>query len=248
MDMLSIGRMLWKHKIITALVVLLTGSGAVYLAVVAPATYESSTTMLLVAPPNPPTVAEIEADPSLGEVNADNPYTRSYDPAIVINVVATVVNEENDEALTAAGADDYLVTQTARYGFGSPIVEVQATSDTPEGAEETAALVADAFRFELERLQQAEDVDPEYLIETRTVQPARTGEQRISGTLRALLAVAGLGLVVLFIAVSSAEALETLRAEKRARRLQEDLAGEPAERRPGPDAETEHTRDAVSGS
>jgi len=236
-DLLSIAVSLWRHKIATLAVILLTGAGVAYVVVVQPSQYETTATMLLVPPPRAPTNEQVLADPSLKDVNTDNPYTRAYDPGIVINVVSTIVNSDTLRTqLVARGADSrYEVSQTARYGFSSPVAEVHATGASSLAARRTATLVIEAIRDELEMIQSSEDVDPRYFITTRLVDAPAPGVLQASGKLRGLIAVMGLGVLGLFTVVSTADAIARVRAERAAAR--EDDPPQPLDDDEPPDHE-----------
>jgi hypothetical protein len=63
-------------------------------------------------------------------------------------------------------------------------------------------------------MQQAQRVDPRYRIVTQPVVAAHDAQLKASGKLRSLVAVLALGTVMLFVAVSIADAVTTLRADR----------------------------------
>ena len=77
----------------------------------------------------------------------------------------------------------------------------------------TAELVGTALTRELERVQASQGVDPHYMIKTQQVVPPDSPTQQLSSKLRLLVGVLAIGAILLLLAVSAAEALETLRAE-----------------------------------
>jgi hypothetical protein len=219
MDLLSIARKVWRYKLVTVPVVLLVLCGAVYVVAVKEPVYEASSSFILINPPAPPTVEDIARDPSLGRINADNPYTRFSDQSVMIEVLSSTMSSESAQrGLLKAGADPrYEVAPTSSFGYSSPIVKVTAQGPTPEVAVASAKLVGKALTAELTRMQQAEGVDPGYWIKAQQVEFPARAQLKASGQLRMLVGVLVLGAVLLFVVVSVANALTSLRAERRAR-------------------------------
>jgi hypothetical protein len=218
MDLLSITRKIWRYKFLTLPVVLLTLCGAVYVVAVKDPVYEASSSYILAYPPDPPTPEEIARDPALGRINADNPFARFSDQAVMVEVLASsTANESTRRALRDAGADPrYTVKPAAESGTAEPlpIVRITAQGSTPEVAIRSAKLVGNAVSRQLQRMQQAEGIDPEYQIKTNKVDTPTRAELRASGQLRALVGVLALGIVLLFLVVSVADALTTRRVER----------------------------------
>jgi hypothetical protein len=219
MDLLLIVRKVWRYKLVTLPVVLLMVCGAVYVVAVKEPVYEASSSYILINPPAPPTPEDIARDPSLGRINSDNPYTRFSDQSVMIEVLSsTMASEAARRALLEAGADPrYKVAPTSAFGYSSPIVKVSAQGPTPEVAVRSAKLVGKALTRELEGMQQAEGVDPQYRIKAQQVQSPDRAELKASGQLRLLVGVLVLGAVLLFVVVSVADALSSLRAERMGR-------------------------------
>ena len=112
------------------------------------------------------------------------------------------------------GADPrYTVSPDLQLGYSSLVVQIEGVGSTPEAAVHTAELVGAALTRELERVQASQGVDPHYMIKTQQVVPPDSPTQQVSSTLRPLVGVLAIGAILLLLAVSAAEALETLRAE-----------------------------------
>jgi hypothetical protein len=219
MDLLSIVRKVWRYKLVTVPVVLLTLCLAMYVVAVKDPVYEASSSFILINPPAPPTPEDIARDPSLGRINSDNPYTRFSDQSVMIEVLASTMSSGSAQReLLKAGADPrYKVAPTSAFGYSSPIVKVTAQGPTPEVAVGSARLVGKALTHELEGMQQAEGVDPHYRIKAQEVESPDRAQLKASGQLRMVVGVLVLGAILLFVAVSVADALTTLRAERMAR-------------------------------
>jgi capsular polysaccharide biosynthesis protein len=231
MDLLSIARKIWRYKLVTIPVVLLTLCGAIYVVAVKQPVYEASSSFVLINPPAPPTAEDIARDPSLGRIDSDNPYTRFADQSVVVEVLASsIISPSAKRTLVKAGADPrYTVAPVSKFGYSSPIIQITAQGGTPQAAMRSAKLVTAAVTRELDHMQRAEGVNPKYQIRTRQLDVPDSAELRASGQLRMLVAVLGLGVVLLFVVVSAADALSTLRAERAGRSSPRRLAadGEP---------------------
>jgi hypothetical protein len=219
MDLLAIARKVWRYKLVTLPVVLLTLVGAFYVIAGKEPVYEASSSYLLISPPAPPTAEDIARDPALGRINADNPYTRFEDAGIMIEVLASRLSSMSARrALLKAGAEPgYKIAPAATFGYSSPIMKITAQGPSPDVAVASARVVGNALTGELARMQRAKGVDSQYRINAQQVDAPEGAQLRASGQLRMLVAVLVLGAVLLFVAVSAADALTTLRMERMGR-------------------------------
>jgi capsular polysaccharide biosynthesis protein len=220
MDLLLIVRKIWRHKLVTVPVILLTIVGAAYAVAVKKPLYEATSSYLLINPPAAPTADEIARNPALGKIHFDNPYTRFADQSVVIDVVArTMSSETARRTLVKAGADPrFTVAAATRFGATSPIVQITGTGSTPQAAIKTAELVGHGVTGELDRMQAAQKVDPRYRITSMQVEFPDGPQLQASGQLRMLVGVLVLGAMALFLVVSVTDALEMLARERRAAR------------------------------
>lgn len=216
MNLLSIARKLWRYKLLTLPVVLLTLGGAVYVVAVKEPVYEASSSYILINPPPPPTAEDIAREPALARINADNPYARFDDQTVVVEVLASAMGSRSAErALLKAGADPrYKVEPAGAFGYSSPIVKITAQGATQDAAIDSAKLVGNQVTSQLTRMQQVEGVDPDYRIKANQVDAPDSAELRASGQLRMLIGVLALGTILLFVVVSLADALTMLRRER----------------------------------
>ena len=216
MDLLQILRKIWRYRIVTLPVLALTLLGAIYVVAGKESEYSAFSSYVLINPPAPPTAEEIAADPSLGRINSDNPFTRFTDQSVVMDLLASTLNNESARrALAQQGADNrYTVASSSEFGFSSQLLDVTGVGSTPGQAVRTAELVGAALNSELERLQESRGVAARYRIETQRVVAPDHAEQQVSGKLRTLVGVFALGAILLFVVVSAAEGLATLRAER----------------------------------
>ena len=216
MDLLSIVRKVWHYRVLTVPVMVLTFLGAAYVVAVKDPVYEASSSYILINPPPPPTEQEIARDPTLRDINADNPFTRFTDQSVVVQVLASSLNTESArDAMVEAGADRrYTVERSSEFGYSSPIVQITGRGDTSESATRTAELVGDAVTDELARLQEARGVADDFMIKTQQVDAPDGAELRATGQLRVLVGILALGTFALFVVVSVADAVTALRSER----------------------------------
>jgi capsular polysaccharide biosynthesis protein len=217
MSLLLIFQKIWRYKLVTLPVAAFVLVGAFYVIAVKAPAYEASSTLILVNPPAPPSDTAIARDPSLAHVDADNPYTRYSDQSVVVQVLAgRLSSDDARQALTREGADPtYTVAPSPEFGFSAPIVQITGTGSSAAAAVKTANLVGLAVKRELDRMQAVQNVAPRYRIVTQQVVAPHRATLKASGKLRALVAVCVLGTLLLFLAVSIADAVTALRAERR---------------------------------
>ena len=216
MDLLTIARKIWRYRIATLPVIVLTLLGAVYMVVLKPPVYEASSSYILINPPSPPTPEEIAAKPALGRIDPDNPFTRFSDQSVVVGLLSSILsNDVERKALVKQGADSrYTVAPVqSTYGYSSLMLGVTGVGSSGPQAIRTAELVGAALNQQLENLQASRGVAPHYRIKSELIDAPDTASQKVSGKLRALIGVFVLGVILLFVVISAAEGLATLRAE-----------------------------------
>ena len=214
-----IARKIWRYKLATIPVLVLTVLGAFYAVALKQPTYEAHSSYLLISPPPPPTEADVAQNPALGRVNADNPYTRYPDQSVVVQILASALTSESARAtLAKEGAGDaYVVAPGAALGYSTPIIDITGVGATPAAAIHSAEVVGKTAVDELNQMQVAENVDAKYRITTQQVDHPDSATLQASGQLRTLVAVLALGAILLFVVVSAADALAMLRSERRGR-------------------------------
>jgi capsular polysaccharide biosynthesis protein len=212
MDLLSITRAIWRHKIAVLPVLLITALGVFYVVAVKPPVYQASSQVLLAPPQAPPTAAQIAKDPKLGKINTNNPYADLGNLQEVADVVISIVTTDTaEQALLAAGANpDYQVALSPAVG-SPPIIEITGVGSTPQQAILSANLVASACENDLTQIQRAQDVSSLYMIKSIEYVTPQKAKLTVSAKLRTLIAVLGLGAVLLLVVVSLADAMEKRR-------------------------------------
>ena len=135
----------------------------------------------------------------------------------------TLSGDSAQRSLVEAGADSrYTVAPDIEFGSFSPIVKVTGIGGSPEAAVGTTKVVGAALTRELDRMQTAEGVAPEYMITTQQV-GAPVAQLQASGTLRALVGVLALGAILLFLVVSVVDGLAALRMDRAQRAVRSGL-------------------------
>jgi capsular polysaccharide biosynthesis protein len=215
MDLLTLLRTLRRYKLATIPIVILTGVAAGYLLFLAPSTYQTKSTVIMVSPSaTTPTTADIVTNPALAKVHANNPYTRNYDPVVVANVVLErLTSDQVKTDLIAEGSGTgYQVTLSAPFGYSTPILEIDGAGSSPAAALKSVTVVDDAVATQLLAMQTG--VDPQYQVTSQIVTPPSTPVIKVSAKLRGTIAVCVLGLIALFVAISIGQAMTKKREER----------------------------------
>jgi hypothetical protein len=129
-------------------------------------------------------------------------------PQIVIGLVSTSSSEQV-LATAGAGRQWQIVANTT-----SPdILDIMGVGKTVQSALLSANLVTKAAENDLYQLQVSEGVNPKYMIKSYPLNTPTQASQQASSKLRLLVGVLGAGILLLFIAISIAEATRKQRTE-----------------------------------
>ena len=217
MDLLSISRTIWRHKLLVLPVVALTLVTAFYFLALSKPLYEMTDDYVFAPPPPAPTAAQILQNPSLAGINPENVYARFYDQSIIADaVVAQMSSQPIQSLLVKEGADPRnTVTLTSVNGTTEPGVEVLGTGSTAAEALNTSNLVGAALKQNLYALQSAQGTNPYYMFTAIQVASSGPPQVKLSSKLRSVVAVLAIGAILLFVVVSLGDAIEKKRAERR---------------------------------
>ena len=116
---------------------------------------------------------------------------------------------------------------TTPYG-NEPIVQITAQGPSAAAATKSAALVGKAFKSQLANIQASQGTSKRYWIGSLELSRPDRAEQQSSSKLRDLIAVIAIGVILLFVVVSTMNARE----ERKRQRLSAQAGVEEAE--PGP--------------
>ncbi len=217
MDLLAMWRTTREHRRLTIPIVAVTLLMVLYVLAFTSGRWESSASYVLVSPPGPPSAEDIIRDPRLAVVHADNPYAW-MDLAVVGRLVATTMGTGRvHNQLVAKGADSrFELFPGGRYGVGGPEFDIQGVGSSSGQAIRTAGLVGKEFQRQLRALQAAQGTDSRYMIRAIQVDAPVDATLTISSRLRTSMGILGVGALLVFVAVSVAEAHKKAVAERRA--------------------------------
>jgi capsular polysaccharide biosynthesis protein len=225
MDLFAILQSLRRHWVILLVVSLLTVLSVAGVVLFLPRQYEASASYVLVAPAPAPSEAEIAANPSLGEVNRNNPYLRFANQATVGQVLAGRVSADAvRDALRADGADpDYRIAPSVDFGGSGQVLDLVGTGTSARQADETLELLTRRMVQELRVMQQVYGADDSAIITSLPVAAPSPARVVVSGTVRTLVGILAAGVIALFTAITIAEA----RTAERSGRTAADPARQP---------------------
>jgi capsular polysaccharide biosynthesis protein len=217
MDLFTIAATLWRHKLVTIPIIVITLIGAAYIIIVKPPTYTSNAEVLLVNPPPPPTTAQIAADPKLGKVNTNNPYLAYGTLVQVADIVIDVANSPTaGQALQGDGVSSKFTVALENSFQNPPVIQVSGTGTSSAMAVNTATLVTAEVIEALRQIQVAQKVNPAYMITSEEFVKPTVATTSSSSKLRTLIGFAAGGLILMLIAVSIAQSLEKRRKPRKA--------------------------------
>lgn len=224
MDLISMTKEAWRHKLVVLPIALLTIVGVAWVGVVRASSYESDSAYILVSPPAAPTQQQISKDPALGRVNANNPYVDYGDLAVVTNLLQqAMTNNAVTARLKAEGVpSDFTVTPST--DDTTPIISVSGMGATPASAERATQLIDAQLTGTLDQLQRADGVNPAYFVKAQLLSGPSQATMKLSSKVRSLVAVLAAGIILMFIALSIARGLDARR------RPEEDALEVPGDR------------------
>ncbi len=183
--------------------------------IVQPAQYRATSAVVLL---NPPALPEVTAENPTIPPEFQNPYGRFGDLSVIVDILVRVLGSEPVvDGLKAQGLEGTFEIAANRDFYRGPIIDIATEASTAEAAIADTKLVMAELENQLTTLQQSQGTDPSYWIRVETIVGADKATTVLSGTLRSMILVAGLGVVLTVGAGLLAEAL-------RARRLRD---GEP---------------------
>ncbi|HKU34715.1 MAG TPA: Wzz/FepE/Etk N-terminal domain-containing protein [Paenarthrobacter sp.] len=210
MDPLAVIRSLWHHKWVVLPALLLTALAAVYVYSLAPRSYEARATIAIVNP-KVPTASDLERDPSLGQLNSDNPYLRSSDSSLIAQVVATRLKD--DDTTKVLDQQSLSTDFTVERPPNSFLIDIAAVSPNKDTATATVRALDTRLESDLKEIQSVNGAADRFLFTSIVITAPDNATEQFSSRLRSLIVVVVGGLVLTFGAVSGARALETARSK-----------------------------------
>lgn len=213
MDPVAVLKLLWRYRFALLPVILVTLAAAVYVVQFAPRTYQSSMSTAIVNP-NVPTEIDKEFDPSLAQLNSDNPYLRSSDPALIAQVMVARLNAATTvRELEAAGLSPEYVVAPGSTGSGF-IVNITGVGPTAESSLATTRAVGGRLEEDLRQVQKVNGADDRYLFTPIVITTAMEATEQFSSRLRSLIVVFLGGGVLAFAAISLARGIESAKRRR----------------------------------
>jgi hypothetical protein len=219
MDFASTLRVLAKHKVLVAVLLLLTVGAAAWGLTVAAQTKEASGSYVLLSAPQPQPVAEGEAP-----IVANNPFS-AMDQSTVVDVLRRsmetdqVALELKDQGL----AGTYRVAGNQDFVRG-PLLDLAVTSPTTDEALAGYELLATEVSQTLRQRQIDAGANPAYLMSMQRVSDPVVSTPGLVGRIRLGIAILAVGLIITLGVTLVVESLS-----RRRRRHSESDEGEPGE-------------------
>jgi hypothetical protein len=216
-DPIAVLRTLWQHRLVSVPILILTFASALYVFQFAPRSYESSATYAMINP-DIPTQQDIVKNPDLGKLNNKNPYLRSSDPSLIVQVLLTRLNDTSmadklkDQGLSA----DYTVSRGVG-GINGFLVDITGIAETPEKSFATTRALGKMLENYLYDAQKVNGADDTYLFSSIVVASPDKATEQFSSRLRSLIAIFLTGVVLMFGAVSIARSVSVSRNRRKFR-------------------------------
>jgi hypothetical protein len=210
MDLLSISRTVWRHKLATIPVLLIMLVGIAYVLGVKAPLYQAQSSYILLPAATPPTAEKLATDPTLKGVNPNNPFTGYGDLSIVVDLLTEVMTGPAEgQVLANQGlTGPYTVAPlTTAYG-NAPIIQITAQGPSPAAATNSATLVGKAFQSQLANIQASQRTSTRYWIGSLELSRPDRAQQQVSSKLRDVVGVIAFGVILLFVMVSTMNARE----------------------------------------
>jgi Chain length determinant protein len=216
MDLVSIVRALLRHKRLTITVILLTAVAGLAVIKLQPSVYSTSASVLLENPQGQATKSQISKDPSLKTASPFNPFLSYGDLDVAANAVLDLVNSPAVESeLTKAGVDPRYTLTLSSDTDNPPIIDVSGVGSSAQSAIENATLLTNTIKTDLYQIQVAQGINPFYMITAVELIKPNQAYHASSGRTKSLAAVAGIGILLLFIVISASDAVDEWRRNSR---------------------------------
>lgn len=208
MDLVAIVQTLWRYKRLAGVIVIIILGASFYVTSIKPPVYQTTSSILLTSPQGQASKSQIARNPSLGTASPYNPYV-SYGTLDVIGnaVMEIATSPASQQALQTAGVSPgYKLALSTDYG-NPPIIDITGVGPTPEAAAKSANVLNSTLKKDLFSLQQTRGINPFYMIQAVDLVKPTQSQKSSSGNLRSLVAVLAGGIILLFIAISTADAI-----------------------------------------
>lgn len=215
MNISGLLKILGRHKPIVGMFAGLTLAALVAVMFLWPPSYQATSAVVLLNPPAVP-VASVSGPPVPDDIQ--NPYVSFDDLSVVVDVLSRVFDsKEMLDKLKAQGLEGTFEIAANRDFYRGPIIDVAAEAPTPEAAVKATNMVTAELEAQLKSLQASQKIDPNYFIKTAAVVDASQATSVLTGTIRMLIMVGGLGAILTVGSGLLADGIARLRARRRIR-------------------------------
>ena len=212
MDPIEVLRRIWQQRwfALPALLIAVTAAALVFM--YGPRDYESTASYAVVNP-NIPSDVQIKADPTLANLNSNNPFLRSSDPSLVAGVVMAQLNAPSTaDYLKSKGlGTTFTIVPSVSSGF---ITVITGTGSTPAQSLATTRELGSMFTSVLHQIQTVNGADAHYLYTAIQASAPDKATEKISSRLRSVIIVAVAGIILIFGSVSLGSALSARRRRR----------------------------------
>jgi hypothetical protein len=207
-DLLNVLRTLWRFKWTTITIGVLTLGAIAALVLATPKIFQVDATYVLVNP-SVPSDLELTTHSDLAAENRNNPYLRFSSQSMVGQVLASRMSSDDvrRDLLAQGISDEYVVSPSNDFGGAGQIIDIAGVGPSPEGASAATAAIVARMTTELRSMQKVYGAADRYLITPIPIQAPAEAKRVVSGQLRSVIAVGGVGLIVLFAAISIRQAM-----------------------------------------
>jgi len=208
-------KILGRHKPIVGTFAGLTLAALVAVVFLWPPSYQATSAVVLLNPPAVP-VASVNG-PAVPD-DIQNPYVSFDDLSVVVDILSRVFDsKEMVDKLKAQGLEGTFEIAANRDFYRGPIIDVASEAPSPEAAVKATNMVTAELAAQLKSLQASQKIDPNYFIKTAAVVDAGQATSVLTGTIRMLIVVGGLGAMLTVGAGLAADGLDRLRDRRRAK-------------------------------
>ena len=232
MDLFAIARSFRRHKWATLPVIILTAIAVIYVVAAKPTTYASNADVLLENPPAAPSIGQIDVDPKVAKVNANNPLASLQNLVQVADVLSQMeASPAETKKLEQEGASPgYQVAPDSSLET-PPVIDITGVGANSQEAIRSAQVIAGDIQQELYQLQVEQHVNKSYLITSVRCSKPTTVTSSSSSKIRSTVVVLVLGLILLLVTVSVSQSIEARRKASKTQRERSSSAESPSPER-----------------
>jgi hypothetical protein len=212
MNLYAIAGSFRRHKLATIPVIVLTLIAMFYIVAVRPATFASSADVLLENPPNAPSTGQIDVNPKLAQVNANNPLASLGNLVQVADVLSQVETSPADTVkLEREGVSPGFEVVPDSSLETPPVIDITGVGTTPQAAIQSTQLVATDIQQQLYQLQVEQHANKAYLITSVEYVRPTIATSSSSSKLRSAVEVLVIGLILLLVTVTVSQSISEKR-------------------------------------